>query len=645
MSEALVKAVCGLRVADSADLQLLPTFDVFVNNVDLRWCLLLHCDYVSLAAVRQISSAFIQDVPIVLNAEEWCAVPENSAALHCAQWAVGGEGVLHKPLSQPLGRTVVHLQCPDDVSLEMALSLGAQRDETGAVMEVLHPVGAERMLTTARLAGIAPPLAPFLHDPLVSTTTVIAGPTHSRGVVRHVSTAVSLVQRSEQDAAGASTRSVRAFRSRHLVASGGDDGVSLVSCVSSVARADALSSTPLAVTRGLRHRSALSAVAVRPSGALLTACVTSTTLRVYELEAAHLAAARITAAGHGALLPAASRAGRQEGAAVAHECEWNYVEHARLEHPRAQLVVGAAWLDDETLVEVGGEVAGGEAAGAADDDDSPPQQLALRTWHVSGSPPGHDSPPCRATVTHYSEGDALDDGPAGVSALAASEGLVVVTRNPPSEEAGFADVWWVGAAVGAGARARAHASVGGGAPALTLLRRLREHTAPLYACAVGGGLIATGGDDCTVRLWAAAASSTETAATATAHASLQTLHLQGKVWALALHSHLLVAGGALGGDVDGQIRVQLYGVADLANRSGHAVALRTLQARSIASAWGVRSVATHGGMAVVAGGDDGVVHVWALAQRGKADPAAGTEGTEPKQVTAITATAPEVFVS
>ena len=33
----------------------------------------------------------------------------------------------------------------------------------------------------------------------------------------------------------------------------------------------------------------------------------------------------------------------------------------------------------------------------------------------------------------------------------------------------------------------------------------------------------------------------------------------------------------------------------------------------------MRSVATHSGTLVVAGGDDGVVHVWALAEKGKAD--------------------------
>ena len=46
-------------------------------------------------------------------------------------------------------------------------------------------------------------------------------------------------------------------------------------------------------------------------------------------------------------------------------------------------------------------------------------------------------------------------------------------------------------------------------------------------------------------------------------------------------------------------------------------------APSIAPRWGVRCVATHGGTIVAAGGDDGVVHVWTLAERGKHGWAAG----------------------
>ena len=114
--------------------------------------------------------------------------------------------------------------------------------------------------------------------------------------------------------------------------------------------------------------------------------------------------------------------------------------------------------------------------------------------------------------------------------------------------------------------------------------------------------------------------------------ALQTLLLPGKVWALALHSHMLVVGGALASDagaLDSNIRVRLYDVVDLAAGRGNAVALRTLQAPSIAHDWGVRTVATHGGTVVVAGGDDGVVHVWTLAEKEKADRGAVTEGGAP----------------
>ena len=73
------------------------TFDIFVQSVDLRWCLLLHCDFASLAAVRQLASPFTADVPLVLNSEHWCASASNRTALHAAQWAAGGD-TLHVAL-------------------------------------------------------------------------------------------------------------------------------------------------------------------------------------------------------------------------------------------------------------------------------------------------------------------------------------------------------------------------------------------------------------------------------------------------------------------------------------------------------------------------------------------------------------------
>ena len=579
-----------------------PTFDdIFLQTVDLRWCLLVRCDYSSLTALRKVSSAFVHDVPVALNSEEWCAFLANSVALHAAQWTAGGADVHHKPLSQPVGKTVIRLQCADDSAREVALANGAVRDEAGEpIIVVHHPIGVERMLNAAQLAAMAPPMAPFLRDPLVHTTTMIPGATHNNGAVYTVSTAPDAIPRSGQGPAALPAR-VRACRSRHLVASGGSDGISRVSCVTPTARADSLLAAPLSVQGALRHGSELSAVEVLPSGVLLTACGRSTTLRVYELEAAHLAAERIAAAG----MPRPTRA-----PATASRDEWNYVERARLQDRNAQhSVVAAKWLDDRTLVEVG-------FAHDGEDDDSAPQRV-LRTWRVGAS---H-----RAAVVCAD--DTLPGSVGDFTALAAGDRLVVVAHNPPNGRPGYADVYRAVTAADADAP-----------PALVPVRRLQEHTEPLYACAVGGGLLATGGDDCTVRLWSAAAllpsdSDDDRPPTADvlqrAPASLQTLQLPGKVWALALHSHLLVVGGALASEadgMDGQIRVRLVSVADLANGHGPAVVLRTLQVPSIASRWGVRSVATHGGTAVVAGGDDGIVHVWALAETGKADRGDVAEG-------------------
>ena len=91
---------------------------------------------------------------------------------------------------------------------------------------------------------------------------------------------------------------VRAYRSRHLVASGGLDGVSRVMRVTPTVRADGLRAAPLSIQGALRHAGGLSAVEIRPSGVLLTACRTNSALRVYELEAAQLAALASTQAGH-----------------------------------------------------------------------------------------------------------------------------------------------------------------------------------------------------------------------------------------------------------------------------------------------------------------------------------------------------------
>ena len=582
------------------------TFDIFVHSADVRWCLLLHCDYASLAAMRQVCAAFVLDVPIVLNSMEWCAKPASAAALHAAQWTAGGEAVLHQALSTPVGQTVVQLHCPDDASRKIALAHGGQLDESGnPVMVLTHPIGIELTLSAGQIAAVAPPMAPFLRSPLACTTTIVAGATHHHGAVQRVSAAPNALLCANDSAAAVPARGLRASRSHHLVASGGLDGFSRVWSVAppplSAPSTDLLDLAvlrvaPLSVQGGLRHGGALSVVDVRPSGALLTACTTSTTLRVHELEAAQLAAARIAAAGM--TVPSAVPSAVSNNARP----EWNYVERRRLDHPHAQhSVVAASWLDETTLVEAGfsSVAVGGDAPGA---------RRVLRTWRIV------DGPQRPATVTCVDRGSM----PANFSALAASDGLVLVTHNPVGGGPGYADVWC----------AMVRATDANVPPELEPVRRLQEHTGPLYACTLDGRMLVTGGDDGTVRLWSGASLllPDDCVGQPQTMASLQTLHLPGKVWALALHSHILVAGGALNydhgrgrGRQTGQICVTLFGVADLATRRGPAVTLRTLQAPSIAHDWGVRSVATYGGTVVVAGGDDGVVHVWTLAEKGKLD--------------------------
>uniref|UniRef100_A0A6V2QSH1 Uncharacterized protein n=1 Tax=Emiliania huxleyi TaxID=2903 RepID=A0A6V2QSH1_EMIHU len=415
------------------------TFDIFVQSVDLRWCLLLHCDFASLAAVRQLASPFTADVPLVLSSEHWCASASNRTALHAAQWAAGGD-TLHVALSQPLGQTVVSLRCSTAGERELALAGGAEVDEEGEaggddlVMVVLHPIGHESRLTAAQLGDMAPSLAQFLHEPLTRTTTEVEGPTHNQAV-KSVSAAPDAIVRADRpDAPPPPARGLRARRSRHLVASGGLDGISRVSGVTP--RGNTLEAAPLSVA--LRHGSHLTAAEVRPSGALLTACEHSSTLRVYELEPVHLAAERIAAAGMEPPHPSTH--------------EWNYVERARLSHTDAPpSVAAAAWLDDGTLVEAGyaeqPEQAG--AAAAAAGGGAPPCRV-LRTWRLSSDHSSSTPPPAVSVARYYDgRGEArLDDGAGDVSALAAADGLVVVTHNPldltrppPHLGSGFTDVW------------------------------------------------------------------------------------------------------------------------------------------------------------------------------------------------------------
>ena len=127
---------------------------------------------------------------------------------------------------------------------------------------------------------------------------------------------------------------------------------------------------------------------------------------------------------------------------------------------------------------------GGVGAGAPQ-----PAHPVLRAWRVDSQ---HD-PPSVVRCDHGAfelpaqRGEPLAaheasaavparaEATAEVSALAAAEGLVVVTRNSAGRP-GFADVW----------RAEQHAGTGA-TPLLVPLRRLQGHSAPLYACAVSGG--------------------------------------------------------------------------------------------------------------------------------------------------------------
>ena len=127
------------------------TFDIFIQNVDLRWCLLLCCDYSSMKNLRQTSSAFVTDVPIALSSEAWSAIPANTMALCAAQWEACGDEVLHKPLVTLVGQSIVRLQCDDEDAREAALALGAQLDDEGdPVIALRHPIGVEAMLNAAQ---------------------------------------------------------------------------------------------------------------------------------------------------------------------------------------------------------------------------------------------------------------------------------------------------------------------------------------------------------------------------------------------------------------------------------------------------------------------------------------------------------------
>ena len=150
---------------------------------------------------------------------------------------------------------------------------------------------------------------------------------------------------------------------------------------------------------------------------------------------------------------------------------------------------------------------------------------------------------------------------------------------------------------------------------------LRGHADAVYAVAVGNGRAATGGDDGAVRLWLADVAE-GSAAPCVAH-----IDVGAKVWAVAMcrraDADLLVCGGARCCAPEGWIGNSV-GVWDLRSvphtraqppMQGGAMVqvprLAVLLADAAGPQWGVRAVDTDG-VAVVAGGDDGIVRVWAL---------------------------------
>ena len=179
---------------------------------------------------------------------------------------------------------------------------------------------------------------------------------------------------------------------------------------------------------------------------------------------------------------------------------------------------------------------------------------------------------------------------------------------------------------------------------LSRVEVLQGHADAVYACAVSDGWVATGGDDCTVRLWGDVvprpAGST---AASTPLNPFQTLNCRGRVWAIAFRNGLLFCGGEFGRVRSAagrpQLTVELWDVRPLTDRAAPcgvggapsygawegARLVRTLHADVEPGVhWGVRSLAfdEH---ALVAGCDDGFVRVWALRGTGAAE-GEGEEG-------------------
>ena len=143
-------------------------------------------------------------------------------------------------------------------------------------------------------------------------------------------------------------------------------------------------------------------------------------------------------------------------------------------------------------------------------------------------------------------------------------------------------------------------------PSATLARLLPGHTNGVYAAAVDSGLVATGGDDRTVRIFGV----THGVGRATGTV-LEVLHPHHKVWALSLRAGLLASAGQTthshstidvwdvrgllhGGDLD---RIGTACTPVLARLQGGGACCHSLVLR---------------GADLTAAGEDGVVRVWRI---------------------------------
>ena len=148
-----------------------------------------------------------------------------------------------------------------------------------------------------------------------------------------------------------------------------------------------------------------------------------------------------------------------------------------------------------------------------------------------------------------------------------------------------------------------------------IIRKVRHSDQhPVFAAAVGHRRFVSAGDDraAGITVWGRLDDSAVPLFT-----SVRT-EAPGKVWALAISGHLLASGGdAL--DTTGRNLVVHLWDCGLCPWVGNLQLLRVLESPCQSARWGVRSVAIDDSETVVAGGDDGVLHVWRLERIGRRD--------------------------